>query len=77
MFEYIWNEKEIMVKLNHPYIAKLHYALQNDKFLFLLMQYFPGGSLADMIRSSKLIILFKNKTYLMNKGSNYTLVKLF
>ena len=54
MFEYIWNEKEILIKISHPFIAKLHYAFQNDKFLFLLMQYLPGGSLTNLIRNSNL-----------------------
>jgi hypothetical protein len=52
MLEYIMNEKEIMIKFKHPFIAKLHYALQNKKFLFLLMEYLPGGSLRELIHKS-------------------------
>jgi len=38
-------ERKILEKISHPFIVKLMYAFQNDKKLFLVLDYCPGGEL--------------------------------
>ncbi|KYQ91197.1 protein kinase 3 [Tieghemostelium lacteum] len=38
-------EKMVLSTMDHPFIVRLHYAFQNDDFLFLCMDYIPGGEL--------------------------------
>lgn len=54
MMRYVLNEKDIMIRLDHPFIAKLHFSFQNEQFLYLLTEYFPGGSLRELLHEGKL-----------------------
>ncbi len=44
-----------MSVINHPFMVKLHYAFQSTSKLFLVMDYYPGGDLAQLIRKRKCI----------------------
>lgn len=39
------NERRIMEMLDHPFLIKLKYAFQNERKIYLLMNYCPGGEL--------------------------------
>jgi serine/threonine protein kinase len=34
-----------LTKMDHPMIVKLHYAFQNPKYLYLILDYCPGGEM--------------------------------
>jgi serine/threonine protein kinase len=38
-------EKEILQKIDHPFLVKLHYAFQNDVKLYLVTEFVQGGEL--------------------------------
>ena len=38
-------EQHILKEIEHPYVVKLRYAFQNDEKLYLVMDYYPGGSM--------------------------------
>ena len=38
-------EREILEKIDHPFIAKLYFAFQNKEKLYILTEYMPGGEL--------------------------------
>ena len=38
-------ERKILEKIDYPFIAKLYYAFQNDKKLFMITEYMPGGEM--------------------------------
>ena len=44
-----------MSVINHPFMVKLYYAFQSATKLFLVMDYYPGGDLAQLIRKRKFI----------------------
>ena len=52
MFQ-IQEESNIMRFLEHPFLCKLHYAFQNSKKLFLVMDFCQGGELYFHIRKEK------------------------
>lgn len=39
------NEINVMRKLNHPFLVKLHRVYENEKFVHLVLDYVPGGDL--------------------------------
>jgi len=43
-------ERDILEKFNHPYIMRLHYAFQDPKNLYLVMEFVNGGELYYHIR---------------------------
>ena len=48
------DEREILSKLNHPFIANMHYAFQDYSNLYLVQDYLSGGNLRyQMIKRKK------------------------
>ncbi|CAG9319031.1 unnamed protein product [Blepharisma stoltei] len=43
--EHTRTERNVLEKVNHPYIVKLKYAFQNPKKLYFVLEYCPGGEL--------------------------------
>jgi serine/threonine protein kinase len=50
ILRYAMTERKILSTINHPFVVKLHYALQSSQKLYLLMQYCPGGDLLRHIK---------------------------
>lgn len=38
-------ERKILEKISHPFIVRMNYAFQNEKRLFFVLDYCPGGEL--------------------------------
>ena len=49
--EYISSEVNILAHQDSPYIVKLYYTFQNDKYLFFAMEYMAGGDLAHLLKN--------------------------
>lgn len=45
----ILSEIEIIKTLDHPNIVKYYETYQNNEFLYIVMEYCPGGDLFDLI----------------------------
>lgn len=45
-------EKDIVESLKHPFITNLMGSFQNDKSLFLMLEFYPGGDLSRLLISS-------------------------
>jgi serum/glucocorticoid-regulated kinase 2 len=39
----ILGEKDILTKIKHPFLIQMHSAFQNDRKLFIVLEYCPGG----------------------------------
>ena len=52
--KYLKNEINIMKKLDHENIIKLHESLQSSNNVYLVMDYINGGSLSDFLNEYKL-----------------------
>lgn len=48
--ERVHMEREVMVDARHPLVAPLHAAFQDRLYLYLEMEYCPGGSLDNFLR---------------------------
>jgi serine/threonine protein kinase len=46
---YAITEKNVMSKISHPFIVSLNYAFQTEDLLYLILDYCPGGNLADIL----------------------------
>jgi serine/threonine protein kinase len=45
----LFNEARLLYKSSHPYVVPIHYACQDNDFIYLAMPYFPDGSLAQLM----------------------------
>ncbi|XP_064626393.1 rho-associated protein kinase 2-like isoform X3 [Lineus longissimus] len=46
---FFWEEREIMANSNSEWIVQLHFAFQDTKFLYMVMDYMPGGDLVNLM----------------------------
>lgn len=46
---FYWEERFIMAHSSSEWIVKLHYAFQDEKFLYMAMDYMPGGDLVNLM----------------------------
>ena len=44
------NEKNIMISTRHPFIVRLHYAFQDKRSIYYVMDYLKGGALSKYIK---------------------------
>lgn len=50
----IYREKEVLAKLDHPFVVSLQYAFQTEAHLCLVIEYVPGGTLRhSVLRGNK------------------------
>lgn len=49
----ILTERNILANSNHPFIVKLRYAFQNQKFVAFVMDYMKGGPLSKHLDARK------------------------
>jgi len=49
---HVISEKEILSKMNNcPFLVRFYYSFQNEKKLFFVLEYCPGGELFNLIQS--------------------------
>ncbi|CAK9304972.1 unnamed protein product [Gordionus sp. m RMFG-2023] len=46
---FFWEERDIMARASSPWIVKLHFAFQDAKYLYMIMDYMPGGDLVNLM----------------------------
>lgn len=46
---FYWEERFIMAHAVTDWIVKLHFAFQDDKYLYMVMDYMPGGDLVNLM----------------------------
>ncbi|KAL6438984.1 hypothetical protein ACFW04_003778 [Cataglyphis niger] len=46
---FFWEERDIMAHANSPWIVQLHFAFQDQKYLYMVMDYMPGGDLVNLM----------------------------
>nr|XP_022315785.1 rho-associated protein kinase 1-like isoform X1 [Crassostrea virginica]XP_022315786.1 rho-associated protein kinase 1-like isoform X1 [Crassostrea virginica] len=46
---FYWEEREIMANANSEWIVQLHFAFQDTKYLYMVMDYMPGGDLVNLM----------------------------
>lgn len=39
----IMTERNVLTRVEHPFIVRLHWSFQNDQKLFFVLDYCPGG----------------------------------
>ena len=46
---YYWEERDIMAFSESEWIIKLFYAFQDARYLYMVMEYMPGGDLVNLM----------------------------
>lgn len=48
--EHAQSEKAILLKVDHPFLVRVHWTGHTNSFIYLLLEYLPGGELFQMMR---------------------------
>ncbi|KAG8346643.1 hypothetical protein TRVL_02527 [Trypanosoma vivax] len=61
----VFIERNVLSRVNHPFLLKLYWTFQSEHKLFFVMDYMPGGDLDKYMNSlpSKQVDLFTSKLY--------------
>lgn len=51
--EHVLTERNVLVGINHPFIINLYYSFQNERKLFFVLEYCPGGELFNLLQKRK------------------------
>ena len=43
--EHVRAERNVLAQVHSPYVVKLYYSFQDEEYLYLLMEYLPGGDM--------------------------------
>ncbi|KAK1876422.1 cAMP-dependent protein kinase catalytic subunit PRKX [Dissostichus eleginoides] len=49
--QHVHNEKEVLTEVNHPFLIRLFWTHHDERFLYMLMDFVPGGELFSFLRS--------------------------
>lgn len=63
---FFWEERDIMAHANSDWIVHLYYAFQDTNFLYMVMEYMPGGLF--ILASCK---LWNNNTVSLSDGFSF------
>lgn len=44
-----WSERHLLIAADHPFVCNLCFAFQNNDYLYLIMEFLPGGDLMTLL----------------------------
>uniref|UniRef100_A0A667I614 Protein kinase X-linked n=1 Tax=Lynx canadensis TaxID=61383 RepID=A0A667I614_LYNCA len=48
--QHVHNEKSVLKEVSHPFLVKLFWTCHDERFLYMLMEFVPGGELFSYLR---------------------------
>ncbi|CAD6185374.1 unnamed protein product [Caenorhabditis auriculariae] len=51
--DHVHSEKKVLLKLKHPFIVRLYACEKDNKCLYMIMEYVPGGEMFSYLRASR------------------------
>lgn len=51
----VWLERHIMVQIRSPFLVPVYFAFQDERYLYLVMHFLPGGDLHFLLQNKRLM----------------------
>jgi len=61
---HVRTEREILTSSKNPWIVNLRYSFQDENFLYLVMDYLPGGDLMSLLMNKNILTENESKFYI-------------
>lgn len=61
---HVRTEREILTTAKNPWIVNLRYSFQDETFLYLVMDYLPGGDLMSLLMQRNILSENETKFYI-------------
>jgi len=62
--QHIRAERDVLALADNPWVVKLHYSFQNDKNLYLVMEFLPGGDLMTILMKYDILTEEQTRFYI-------------
>lgn len=72
--KHIMTEKEILAAIEHPFLVKLKMSFQDERKLYFLLEYCPGGELFSLLAAKDK--LTEDQYFLFHSGLSFTARRL-
>mmetsp|Transcript_13044 Transcript_13044/g.1996 ORF Transcript_13044/g.1996 Transcript_13044/m.1996 type:complete len:125 (+) Transcript_13044:383-757(+) len=56
-------ERDVLVNANNPWVVELKYSFQDEKYLYLGMEYLPGGDLMTLLMRKDILSEDESRFY--------------
>lgn len=61
--EKIMTERKVLASLNHPFLVRLYFSFQDEKKLYFVLEYCPGGELYGLLQVKNKLTEEQTKFY--------------
>jgi len=61
---HVRTEREIMITSNSPWIVNLKYSFQDDQYLYLVMDFLPGGDFMSLLMKKDILNEAESRFYI-------------
>lgn len=53
--EHVRSERNLLVEIESEFVVKLHCSFQDEEFLYLIMEYLPGGDMMALLSTKGIL----------------------
>lgn len=68
-------ERDVLAMSDNPWIVDLKFSFQDDKYLYLVMDYLPGGDLMTLLMKKDILSEEEAKFYIAEAVCRYQLIQ--
>eukprot|EP00891_Asterochloris_glomerata_P007714 jgi/Astpho2/7714/fgenesh1_pm.00115_%23_33_t len=62
--DHVRAERNVLAEVHNPYVVRLFYSFQDDEFLYLIMEYLPGGDVMTLLMRKDILSIEETRFYI-------------
>lgn len=62
--EHVKAERNVLAEVHNPYVVKLYYSFQDEEYLYLVMEYLPGGDMMTLLMRKDILSEEETRFYI-------------
>ncbi|BDA44938.1 Serine/threonine-protein kinase tricorner [Coccomyxa sp. Obi] len=62
--DHVKAERNVLAEVDNPFIVRLYYSFQDDEFLYLVMEYLPGGDVMTLLMRKDILSVEETRFYI-------------
>ncbi|KAJ9528668.1 hypothetical protein QJQ45_020551 [Haematococcus lacustris] len=62
--EHVRAERNVLAEVHSPYVVKLYYSFQDEEYLYLVMEYLPGGDMMTLLMRKDILSDVETQFYI-------------
>lgn len=62
--DHVRAERDVLAEVHNPYVVKLYYSFQDEQWLYLIMEYLPGGDVMTLLMRKDILSVEETRFYI-------------